>query len=51
MLLITANSCIQAWATKLNAGDPNLRQLLVAVSNVVSYAWVLWVPCTTDLHS
>jgi len=33
-----------AWATKLNAGDPNLRQLLVAVSNVVSYAWVLWVP-------
>ena len=51
LLIITTNSCIQAWATKLNAGDPNLRQLLVAVSNVVSYAWVLWVPCTTDLHS
>ncbi|USW51587.1 Putative major facilitator superfamily, MFS transporter superfamily [Septoria linicola] len=33
-----------AWASKLNAGDPNLRQLLVAVANVVSYAWVLWVP-------
>ncbi|KAF2164071.1 hypothetical protein M409DRAFT_37100 [Zasmidium cellare ATCC 36951] len=33
-----------AWGAKLNAGDPNLRQLLVAVSNVVSYAWVLWVP-------
>lgn len=51
MLLIAANLCIQAWATKLNAGDPNLRQLLVAVSNVVSYAWVLWVPCTIDPHS
>jgi hypothetical protein len=50
MLLIVTNSCVQAWATKLNAGDPNLRQLLVAVSNVVSYAWVLWVPCMVDLH-
>jgi ACS family pantothenate transporter-like MFS transporter len=40
------DTCLQAWATKLNAGDPNLRQLLVAVSNVVSYAWVLWVPRT-----
>jgi hypothetical protein len=49
VLLITTNSCIQAWATKLNAGDPNLRQLLVAVSNVVSYAWVLWVPCTINI--
>ncbi|PIA93274.1 Pantothenate transporter FEN2 [Cercospora beticola] len=33
-----------AWASKLNAGDPNLRQLLVAVANFFSYAWVLWVP-------
>jgi hypothetical protein len=50
MLLITADLCTKAWATQLNAGDPNLRQLLVAVSNVVSYAWVLWVPCTINFH-
>lgn len=34
----------KAWGNNLNAGDPNLRQLLVATSNIVSYAWVLWVP-------
>ncbi|KAK4498840.1 hypothetical protein PRZ48_009350 [Zasmidium cellare] len=39
-----ATPVLIAWGAKLNAGDPNLRQLLVAVSNVVSYAWVLWVP-------
>ncbi|RAO64700.1 uncharacterized protein BHQ10_000712 [Talaromyces amestolkiae] len=33
-----------AWGTKLNASDPSLRKLLVATANVVSYAWVLWVP-------
>ncbi|RDW63694.1 hypothetical protein BP6252_11239 [Coleophoma cylindrospora] len=33
-----------AWGSHLNAGDPNLRQLLVATSNIVSYAWVLWTP-------
>lgn len=32
----------------LNAGDPSLRQLLVATANVVSYAWVLWVPCKSS---
>lgn len=32
----------------LNAGDPSLRQLLVATANVVSYAWVLWVPCKSE---
>lgn len=32
----------------LNAGDPSLRQLLVATANVVSYAWVLWVPCKSQ---
>ncbi|KAH8198393.1 hypothetical protein TruAng_007428 [Truncatella angustata] len=39
-----ATPVLIAWGNKLNAGDPNLRQLLVAVANVVSYAWVLWVP-------
>ncbi|KAL4784166.1 major facilitator superfamily domain-containing protein [Aspergillus varians] len=39
-----ATPVLIAWATKLNANDPNLRQLLVATANVVSYAWVLWVP-------
>ena len=33
-----------AWGHNLNAGDPNTRQLLVATANIVSYAWVLWVP-------
>ncbi|KAF7556552.1 hypothetical protein G7Z17_g1348 [Cylindrodendrum hubeiense] len=33
-----------AWGAELNASNPNLRQLLVATSNIVSYAWVLWVP-------
>ncbi|XMA11973.1 hypothetical protein WAI453_004764 [Rhynchosporium graminicola] len=33
-----------AWSNELNAGDPNRRQLIVATSNIVSYAWVLWVP-------
>lgn len=33
-----------AWGSELNAGNPNLRQLLVATSNIISYAWVLWVP-------
>jgi len=47
MLDVVANTCAQAWAVKLNASDPNLRQLFVAVANVVSYTWVLWVPCTT----
>jgi ACS family pantothenate transporter-like MFS transporter len=42
---VVANRHTQAWAVKLNAGDPNLRQLLVAVANVISYTWVLWVPC------
>jgi hypothetical protein len=44
MLLGITDTYAQAWAVKLNAGDPNLRQLLVAIANVVSYAWVLWVP-------
>ncbi|KAH8651441.1 pantothenate transporter liz1 [Xylariales sp. PMI_506] len=39
-----ATPVLIAWANKLNAGDPSLRMLLVAVANVVSYAWVLWVP-------
>ena len=29
----------------MNAADTNTRQLLVATANLVSYAWVLWVPC------
>ncbi|SPN98661.1 related to transporter protein [Cephalotrichum gorgonifer] len=33
-----------SWAYKLNAGNSSVRQLLVATANVVSYAWVLWVP-------
>ncbi|TVY83996.1 Pantothenate transporter liz1 [Lachnellula suecica] len=33
-----------AWGNNLNAGNPNLRQLLVATANIVSYAWTLWVP-------
>ncbi|RAL60014.1 hypothetical protein DID88_000640 [Monilinia fructigena] len=33
-----------AWGHNLNAANPNLRQLLVATANIVSYAWVLWVP-------
>jgi hypothetical protein len=48
MLFLVANKYSQAWAVKLNAGDPNLRQLLVAIANVVSYAWVLWVPRKFD---
>ncbi|KAI0472670.1 pantothenate transporter liz1 [Xylariaceae sp. FL0804] len=32
------------WGADLNAGDPTLRPLLVASANIVSYAWVLWVP-------
>ncbi|ETS86106.1 hypothetical protein PFICI_04131 [Pestalotiopsis fici W106-1] len=39
-----ATPVLIAWGNKLNAADPSLRQLLVAVANVVSYAWVLWVP-------
>ncbi|PVI01798.1 MFS general substrate transporter [Periconia macrospinosa] len=33
-----------AWGNNLNAADPNLRQLLVATANIVSYAFVLWTP-------
>ncbi|SMQ48375.1 unnamed protein product [Zymoseptoria tritici ST99CH_3D1] len=33
-----------AWANLAHASDPHLRSLLVATSNVFSYAWVLWVP-------
>lgn len=39
-----ATPMLISWATRLNAGDPSVRQLLVATANVVSYAWVLWVP-------
>ncbi|KAJ5901479.1 pantothenate transporter liz1 [Penicillium taxi] len=39
-----ATPVLIAWANTLNAADPTLRHLLVAVANVVSYAWVLWVP-------
>ena len=35
---------LQAWGHNLNAANPNTRQLLVATANIVSYAWVLWVP-------
>lgn len=41
---VPANDFSQSWASRLNAGDPSLRPLLVATANVVSYAWVLWVP-------
>lgn len=41
-------TCSKSWANGLNAGDPSLRQLLVATANVVSYAWVLWVPCKSE---
>ncbi|KAL2061223.1 hypothetical protein VTL71DRAFT_7496 [Oculimacula yallundae] len=37
-----------ARRNELNANDPNLRQLLVATSNIVSYVWFLWVPRTSD---
>ncbi|KAK1987053.1 pantothenate transporter liz1 [Colletotrichum cereale] len=43
-LMILSNILLSSWANRLNAGDPSLRQLLVATANVVSYAWVLWVP-------
>ncbi|KAH4077259.1 hypothetical protein HBI75_235210 [Parastagonospora nodorum] len=39
-----ATPILVSWATQLTAGDASLRQLLVATANVVSYAWVLWVP-------
>ncbi|KAL6704494.1 hypothetical protein ACN47E_008123 [Coniothyrium glycines] len=39
-----ATPILISWASGLNIGDPSVRQLLVAVANVVSYAWVLWVP-------
>ncbi|KAF9876576.1 pantothenate [Colletotrichum karsti] len=39
-----ATPVLISWANRLNAGDPSLRQLLVASANVVSYAFVLWVP-------
>ncbi|KAK7223020.1 hypothetical protein V2G26_011023 [Clonostachys chloroleuca] len=39
-----ATPVLISWAYGLNAGDNNRRQLLVATANVVSYAWVLWVP-------
>ncbi|KAF2437252.1 pantothenate transporter liz1, partial [Karstenula rhodostoma CBS 690.94] len=39
-----ATPILISWATQLTAGDASLRQLLVATANVVSYAWVLWVP-------
>ncbi|KAL4964469.1 major facilitator superfamily domain-containing protein [Aspergillus stella-maris] len=39
-----ATPVLISWATRMNAHDGNLRQLLVATANVVSYAWVLWVP-------
>lgn len=39
---------VKRWANMLNSGDPSLRQLLVATANVVSYAWVLWVPCKSE---
>ena len=35
---------LQSWINNENANDPNTRQLLVASANVLSYAWVLWVP-------
>ncbi|CAD6445448.1 1972e50c-1deb-4fde-92c7-5f8019fc6b56 [Sclerotinia trifoliorum] len=39
-----ATPVLISWGNQLNAADPNLRQLLVAAGNVVSFAWVLWVP-------
>ncbi|TDZ22279.1 Pantothenate transporter liz1 [Colletotrichum orbiculare MAFF 240422] len=39
-----ATPVLISWANRLNAGDPSVRQLLVATANVVSYAFVLWVP-------
>lgn len=33
-----------SWATRLNAADASVRQLLVATANVISYVWVLCVP-------
>ncbi|RMZ79996.1 hypothetical protein DV738_g2932, partial [Chaetothyriales sp. CBS 135597] len=39
-----ATPVLISWANTLNSGDPTLRQLQVASANVVSYAWVLWVP-------
>lgn len=39
-----ATPILISWATRLNASDASVRQLLVATANVVSYAWVLWVP-------
>ncbi|KAF9697513.1 hypothetical protein EKO04_004277 [Ascochyta lentis] len=39
-----ATPILISWATRLNAADASVRQLLVATANVVSYAWVLWVP-------
>ncbi|KAF5517640.1 Pantothenate transporter liz1 [Colletotrichum aenigma] len=40
----SATPVLISWANRLNAGDPSVRQLLVATANVVSYAFVLWVP-------
>ncbi|ORY08617.1 major facilitator superfamily domain-containing protein [Clohesyomyces aquaticus] len=39
-----ATPILISWATQLTTADASLRQLLVATANVVSYAWVLWVP-------
>jgi ACS family pantothenate transporter-like MFS transporter len=39
-----ATPLLISWGTKVNAADATIRQLLVATANVVSYAWVLWVP-------
>ncbi|KAL4790069.1 major facilitator superfamily domain-containing protein [Aspergillus venezuelensis] len=36
-----ATPVLIGWATRMNAHDGNLRQLLAATANIVSYAWVL----------
>ncbi|KAJ0354211.1 hypothetical protein COL154_011816 [Colletotrichum chrysophilum] len=43
-----ATPVLISWANRLNAGDPSIRQLLVATANVVSYAFVLWVPSKSE---
>ncbi|KAL2674089.1 hypothetical protein Neosp_012535 [[Neocosmospora] mangrovei] len=39
-----AQPIIISWGHHLNAGDPNLRQLLVATGNIFTYSFSTWLP-------
>ena len=42
---LAAQPIVIAWGNHLAAGDPVLRQMLVACGNVASYTFNAWLPC------